>query len=66
MFKPVNYGYYNSSEYRAEVLIVGRSLLHSQYQCKLNEDKPILEFIKNVKRDKEEETKEKNLITDDL
>ena len=66
MFKPVDNGYCNSSEYQAQVLIVGNSLLNSQYQYKLNEDKPILEFIKTVREEKEKETKEKNLITDDL
>ena len=64
MFKPVDYGYCNESEYRAQVLIVGRSLLHSQYQYKQNDDKPILEFIKTVREGQEEEIKEKNLIND--
>jgi hypothetical protein len=40
-------------------LIVGKSLLNTQCQYKLNDDKPILEFIKIFREDKNKT----NLIT---
>ena len=67
MFKPINYGYNDSKgskEQQSDLivgdLIVGKSLLNSQYQYKQNEDKPILEFIKILR----EEKAKINLITD--
>ena len=62
MFKPISYGYCNDSYSQSSDLIVGKSLLNTQYRYKLNEDKPILEFIKLFR---EEEEKDKtNLIED--
>jgi len=58
MFKPINYGYFSGSY--SQDLIVGKSLLNTQYQYKLNEDKPILEFITILREEKEKI----NLITD--
>jgi len=66
MFKPINYGYNDSKgkkskEQQSDLivgdLIVGKSLLNTRCQYKLNDDKPILEFIKIFREDK------KNLIT---
>ena len=68
MFKPINYGYNDSkgkkskeqqSDLIVRDLIVGKSLLNTQCQYKLNDDKPILEFIKIFREDKDK----KNLIT---
>ena len=65
MFKPINYGYCDSkgrgregsNEQQSDLivsdLIVGKSLLNTQCQCKLNDDKPILEFIKNFREAKD-------------
>jgi hypothetical protein len=59
MFKPINYGYNDSkgskdqqSDLIINDIIVGKSLLNTQCQYKLNDDKPILEFIKNFREDK--------------
>ena len=64
MFKPINYGYCDSkgkneqqSDFIVSDFIVGKSLLNTQFQYKLNDDKPILEFIKIFREYK------KNLIT---
>ena len=68
MFKPINYGYNDSKgkkskEQQSDLivgdLIVGKSLLNTRCQYKLNDDKTILEFIKIFKEDKDK----KNLIT---
>ena len=72
MFKPINYGYNDSkgsegsegseeqqSDLIVRDLIVGKSLLNTQCQYKLNDDKPILEFIKIFREDKNKT----NLIT---
>ena len=68
MFKPINYGYNDSKgkkskEQQSDLivgdLIVGKSLLNTRCQYKLNDDKPILEFIKIFREDKDK----KNLIT---
>jgi hypothetical protein len=68
MFKPINYGYCDSkgpkskeqqSDLIVRDLIVGKSLLNTQCQYKLNDDKPILEFIKIFREDKDKT----NLIT---
>ena len=61
MFKPINYGYCDSkgkNEQQSD-FIVGKSLLNTQCQYKLNDDKPILEFIKIFREDKDKT----NLIT---
>jgi len=60
MFKPISYGYCNDSYSQSSDLIIGKSLLNTQYQYKLNEDKPILGFIKLLREEKEK----KNLIED--
>jgi len=59
MFKPINYGYNDSkgskdqqSDLIINDIIVGKSLLNTQCQYKLNDDKPILEFIQNFREDK--------------
>ena len=59
MFKPISYGYCNDSYSQSSDLIVGKSLLNTRCQYKLNDDKPILEFIKIFREDKDK----KNLIT---
>jgi len=58
MFKPINYGYNDSkgskdqqSDLIISDIIVGKSLLNTQCQYKLNDDKPILEFIKIFKEE---------------
>ena len=67
MFKPINYGYCDSkgkneqqSDFIVSDFIVGKSLLNTRCQYKLNDDKPILEFIKIFR----EEKNKTNLITD--
>ena len=59
MFKPIKYGYNDSKDSKDQQsdliisdIIVGKSLLNTQCQYKLNDDKPILEFIKNFREDK--------------
>ena len=68
MFKPINYGYCDSkgtkskeqqSDLIVRDLIFGKSLLNTRCQYKLNDDKPILEFIKIFR----EEKNKTNLIT---
>ena len=66
MFKPINYGYCDSkgkneqqSDFIVSDFIVGKSLLNTRCQYKLNDDKPILEFIKIFREDKNKT----NLIT---
>jgi len=62
MFKPINYGYNDSKDSKDSKdqqsdliisdIIAGKSLLNTQCQYKLNDDKPILEFIQNFREDK--------------